>query len=119
MMKTVKWSVFFINATAFTMMVLVAVFFVQALDSTYSCYQLAGENYCEEIFYDFMQSLGKVSGSYYGILSFALIITYARLNYALKRKLSNDASGGVIRSLNTLFGVLVVSYVLRTVYLFM
>ncbi len=54
MMKTVKWSVFFINATAFTMMVLVAIFFVKALDSTYSCYELTSENYCEEIFYDFM-----------------------------------------------------------------
>jgi hypothetical protein len=66
-----------------------------------------------------MYRLGKISGSYYGILSLALIIAYAKLNCSLRRRFSNDVSGGVMRSLNTLFGVLVVSYVLRTVFLFM
>ena len=66
-----------------------------------------------------MTRLGKFSGSYYGILSLALIITYAKLNCSLRRRFSNDVSNVVMRSLNTLFGVLVVSYVLRTVYLFM
>lgn len=89
-MKTVKWSVLFINATAFIMMILVAIYFVRSLNETYGCYLLTNYDIsCAEIFYDFMQKLGKISGSYYVILSVSLIITYAKLNYTLKKKLSN------------------------------
>lgn len=118
-LRVVKWAVLFINATAFTVMVVEAIYFVKALDNTYSCYVLLKQTSCIEYFYNFMTRLGKFSGSYYGILSLALIFTYAKLNCSLRRRFSNDVSNVVMRSLNTLFGVLVVSYVLRTVYLFM
>jgi len=117
--RVVKWVILFINATAFTVMVVEAIYFVNALDNTYTCYDVLKQTSCYEYFYNFMTRLGKFSGSYYGILSLALILAYAKLNRSLRRKFSNDGPNVVMSSLNTLFGVLVISYVLRTVFLFM
>ena len=36
-LRVIKWAVLFINATAFTVMVVEAIYFVKALDNTYTC----------------------------------------------------------------------------------
>ena len=89
-LRVIKWAILFINATAFTVMVVEAIYFVKALNNLYTCYDVLQQTSCLEYFYNYMTRLGKFSGSYYGILSLALIITYAKLNCSLRRRLSND-----------------------------
>jgi hypothetical protein len=109
-------SVVFINSTLLICMIVEATYFVKALNNVNYCNDSL-QTVCDDIFYKFMSKLGKISGSYYGILSIALIATYAKLNYSLKRRF-NDVSGVIMRSINILFGVLVVSYVIRTIFLY-
>lgn len=72
-----------------------------------------------DYFYNYMQILGDISGSYYGVLSVTLIATFAKLNLSLKNQFSEQARGYILSNVRVLFGVLVVSYVLRTIYLFL
>jgi hypothetical protein len=100
-------------------MIMEAIYFVRALDNTYSCDRSTQLPSCADYFYNFMETLGKLSGSYYGILSLSLVITYVKLNLALKSGFSHEVSDIILKSLNILFGVLVVSYVLRTIFLYL
>ena len=121
MIKTVRAIVLLINISALVVMIIEAIEFVKALDKTYSCQRSDPPEIlvCMDYFYNYMQILGDISGSYYGVLSVTLIATYAKLNLSLKNQFSEQARGYILSNVRVLFGVLVVSYVLRTIYLFL
>ena len=81
----VKVTVLLINASALAVMVVEAIDFVQALDNTYSC-KNPDPTICNNYFYNYMGKLGIISGTYYGILSLALIGVYVMLNFSLKKR---------------------------------
>lgn len=63
-----------------------------------------------------MTRLGWISGTLYTILALSLITTYVVLNQQLSQILDRSTSKEVFKSINLLFGVLVVSYTLRTLF---
>lgn len=65
-----------------------------------------------------MRKLGIISGTYYVLLTTLLIIVYIMLNRTLRKNFSNQAAKEILNSVNMFFGVLVVSYTLRTAFLF-
>lgn len=101
-------------------MIVEAVIFVKVLDGLYSsCPYPWTEPYCNITgFVKFMQRLGWVSGTYYTILTLSLVVIYVMLNKQLKRILSQSISTEVLKTVNLLFGVLVVSYIFRTIFLY-
>ena len=108
------------NFIVFATMIVEAVIFVKVLDGFYgSCPSPWTAPDCNLTgFVKFMQRLGWVSGTYYTILTLSLVIIYVMLNQQLKRILSRSISTEVLKTINLLFGVLVVSYVLRTIFLY-
>ena len=63
-----------------------------------------------------MTRLGWISGTLYTILALSLITTYVVLNQQLSQILDRSTSKEVFKSINLLFGVLVASYTLRTLF---
>ena len=63
-----------------------------------------------------MTRLGWISGTLYTILALSLITTYVVLNQQLSQILDRSTSKEVFKSINLLFGVIVASYTLRTLF---
>lgn len=107
-----------INIAILVIMVILSVNFIKALDIFYgSCDAPYDSPTCDlSPFIRFITTLGWISGSFYTLLTLCLIATYVVLNKQLKQIFDSSVSKEVFKSINLLFGVLVASYTLRTLY---
>lgn len=62
--------------------------------------------------------MGVMSGIFYSILTIMLIIAYYKLNKTLKKRFQSEEKEQFSRVINILFLVLVISFTLRTLFLF-
>ena len=69
-------------------------------------------------FKGFMVMMGGISGFFYSLLTILLIVSFYYLNRALKKRFQSEEMNQLSRAINTLFLVLVISFTLRTFFLF-
>ena len=108
-----------LNVIIFIAMVVESIVFVHVLNVFYgSCPPpyIIGCNL--DIFIKYMEVLGWITGTLYTILTLCLITTYIVLNKQLNQIFDKSTSREVFKSINMLFGVLVASYTLRTLFLY-
>lgn len=102
-------------------MLFLAIYFMVVLYDLYNvCITLSDGTYeCPVMtFDDYMKMLGIISGVFYSALTVSLIGSYIGLNRSLKNKFKGDQVSQLSRSINLMFLLLVTSFTLRTIFLF-
>ena len=69
-------------------------------------------------FKDFMVMMGGIGGFFYSLLTIFLVISFYYLNRALKKRFQSEDMNQLSKAINSLFLVLVISFALRTIFLF-
>ena len=109
----------------FVSMVGLSSYFMVVLQQLYKyCYfDAAGNQVCTSgftsmTFRSFMIMMGVISGFFYSLLTILMVVSYYYLNRALKKRFQSDEMNQLSRAINILFFVLVLSFTLRTFFLF-
>ena len=106
-------------------MVCLASYFMVVLTQLYKyCYldasgtQICTGEFSSMTFKDFMIMMGGISGFFYSLLTVLLVLSYYYLNRALKKRFQSEEMNQLSKAINILFFVLVLSFALRTFFLF-
>ena len=109
----------------FVTMVCLASYFMVVLQQLYNyCYfdasgtQVCTSEFSSMTFKNFMIMMGVISGLFYSLLTILMIVSYYYLNRALKKRFQSDEMNQLSKVINILFFVLVLSFTLRTFFLF-
>ena len=109
----------------FVTMVCLASYFMVVLQQLYNyCYfdasgtQVCTSEFSSMTFKNFMIMMGVISGLFYSLLTILMIVSYYYLNRALKKRFQSDEMNQLSKAINILFFVLVLSFTLRTFFLF-
>ena len=65
-----------------------------------------------------MEIMGSISGIFYSVLTISLVASFVLLSRALKNRFQSEEMIQLSKSINFLFLVLVISFTLRTLFLF-
>lgn len=109
----------------FVSMVILACYFMVVLRQLYAyCYfdaqgtQICSSSYTTITFKQFMEIMGSISGIFYSVLTISLVASFVLLNRALKNRFQSEEMIQLSKAINFLFLVLVISFALRTLFLF-
>jgi len=80
--------------------------------------QVCTSDYTAMSFKNFLVMLGVTGGFFYSLLTILMVVSYYYLNRALKKRFQSDELNQLSRAINILFFMLVLSFTLRTLYLF-
>jgi hypothetical protein len=121
----VSFTIRILVIIGFVSMIILASYFMVVLTQLYRyCYfDTAGQQVCTSqfssmTFKGFMVMMGGISGFFYSLLTILLIVSFYYLNRALKKRFQSEEMNQLSRAINTLFLVLVISFTLRTFFLF-